>query len=458
MTFDIRAFGAIDDGLTDNAKAIQAAIDVCAASGGGRVEVPAGDAFLSGSLLLKAGVDLHLAAGSTLRASADYGSYSPEHAVDVITEGTVVESVLPRRSFIVGYRAHGASITGSGTLDGNGKGFILEPGPPMHEMRAPHEGLSHYLNRPFTVFLIDSDDVTMSGVRIIDPAFWAVRISGGTRIELTSLRIHTDLMVPNADGIDIDRSTRVRITNCDIVTADDCISLKANSGTAHFGPTADVIISGCVLTSASGAITLGCDAGDIRDVIITSCIIRDSHRGIAIRPREGGVIERVLVADCTIHTRSYAGGWWGNGEPLHVSAYAWEGPDTPHEDRGNPERQLPGAVRDVTIRDVTCRSGSGVVIWGQDSSLLSDVVLERVHLQLGEVEAPATIVDMRPCPDPQLVEVEPWAFDIRRATGVRLDRCSITWLGHADLYAGAVHVEDAPDFQEVGTLVRETSR
>lgn len=444
VSLNVLDFGALPDGLTNCAAAIQAAIDQCHTAGGGRVIIPSGGVFVSGSLLLRAGVDLHLESGSVLRASGAYVDYAPEHRIDHITGGNVVETVLPRRAFISGYQAHGARITGNGMLDGHGRAFIERPGPPMHLMRAPGAGLSQYLERPFTIFLIDSDDIALRDFRLEDPAFWALRISGGTGIDISGLRIHSDLMVPNADGIDIDRSSRVRISNCEIVTADDCISLKANSGTAQYGPTRGVVITNCTLTSASGAITLGCDAGDIRDVVISDCVISDSNRGIALRPREGGVVERILISDCIVHTRGYVGGWWGHGEPIHVSAFAWEGPDHPKHERGNKERQLPGAVRDVVLRNVVCRSGSGVVIWGQWAELISSIRLENVLLHLGEHEPPASVIDMRPCPPPDLVESAAWAFDIRRATDVHLVDCAATVKGHQSHYVGAVNVEDAP--------------
>src|SRR5664279_2796789 len=56
--YPITDFGAVADGKTVNTKAIQAAIDKCAASKqGGVVVVPKGT-FLSGAIFLKQGVNL----------------------------------------------------------------------------------------------------------------------------------------------------------------------------------------------------------------------------------------------------------------------------------------------------------------------------------------------------------------------------------------------------------------
>lgn len=53
MDYSILRYGAVADGVTNCAAAIQQAVDAAAAAGGGRVIVPAGR-FLSGSVLLKA--------------------------------------------------------------------------------------------------------------------------------------------------------------------------------------------------------------------------------------------------------------------------------------------------------------------------------------------------------------------------------------------------------------------
>ena len=56
---DIRVHGAVGDGVTNDAPAIQPAVDEVAAAGGGTVLVPAGGVFLSGSIVLRTGVELH---------------------------------------------------------------------------------------------------------------------------------------------------------------------------------------------------------------------------------------------------------------------------------------------------------------------------------------------------------------------------------------------------------------
>ena len=440
----ILEFGAVADGTTNNANAIQTAIDHVSGLGGGRVTIPAGK-FLSGSIELKAQVELHLALGAELIASSDYSDYSQEHSVPAVTKNLIVEEVLPQRAFIVGYQAHGVSITGQGTISGNADEFILNRGEYIHEMRAPEGGRSQYLERPFTVFLIDCQSVVLRDFTLCDPAFWAIRLTGCDGCNIDGIRILTDLMVPNADGIDIDRCDNVRITNCELVTADDCISLKTCTATAMYGPITNVVISHCIMTSTSGAITLGTEScADIEQVIISDCIITDSHRGIAIRPREGGQVRDVLVNDCIVHTRTFSESWWGHGEPLHVTAAAWDDESELHP--GNPERKLAGSVRNVRFTNILCRAEAGVLVWGQRSELVREVVFSRVRVELAAQSKWDSRIDLRPAGATTFLRRDHSAFDLMQAEDVVLDECRVVWnptTSHR--YAHAVAAEGVRD-------------
>lgn len=439
-------FGARADAATNNAAAIQRGIDAVSAAGGGRLTIPAGT-FLSGSIELKSGVELHLERGALLLASSDYADYSAEHDVATVTRGLVVEEVLPRRAFIVGYQAHGAAITGLGEISGNADGFIEQRGQYIHSMRAPEGGRSQYLERPFTIFLIDCESVVLSDFTLRDPAFWAIRLTGCDGSVIDRIRILTDLMVPNADGIDIDRCENVRITNCELITADDCISLKTCTATAMFGPIKNVIISNCLMTSTSGAITLGTEScADIEQVVISDCIVTDSHRGIAIRPREGGQVRDVIVNDCLVHTRAFSESWWGHGEPLHVTAAAWD--DETETNPGNPERKLAGTVRNIRFTNIQCRAEAGILVWGQRPELVREVVFDRVRIEMSVQSKWEPRIDLRPAGATTFVRGDHSAFELMQAQDVRLERCTVLWnRATQGRFAHAVLAENVSDLQ-----------
>src|SRR5437762_7346980 len=72
--YNILDFGAVPDGKTMNTSAIQSAIDAAYKNGRGRVIIPEG-IFLTGSIILKSNVELHLAEKAVLLGSANRDHY-----------------------------------------------------------------------------------------------------------------------------------------------------------------------------------------------------------------------------------------------------------------------------------------------------------------------------------------------------------------------------------------------
>src|SRR5688500_9726292 len=100
---NVRTFGAVGDGKSNDTEAIQRAIDVCASAGGGTVYVPPGD-YLTGTLTLKSYVTLHLSSGATLWGSRQSEGYGPLH-------------------LLFARDAEHVAIEGGGTIDGQGDAF-----------------------------------------------------------------------------------------------------------------------------------------------------------------------------------------------------------------------------------------------------------------------------------------------------------------------------------------------
>jgi hypothetical protein len=399
---------------------------------------------LCGSFQLKENVELHLESGSTLLASGNYDDYT--HNISELTGGAVNETVLPQRAFIVGYRAHNASITGQGTINGNADGFILERGQYIHSMRAPEGGRSQYLERPFTVFIIESQNLILKEFTLSDPAFWAIRTTGCNDLLIDGIKIDTDLMVPNADGIDIDRCQRVRITNCELITADDCISLKSCAGTSQYGDVSDVLIENCKMVTTSGAITLGTESvGDILRVRVTNCVVERSHRGFAVRAREGGTISDVVFENSKLETRTFSPMWWGHGEALHVTAFAWN--EQGFLEEGNPERLLEGKVSNITFRDLEVHSEAGILNWAARPELVKDIRYENIKLKIGTRSKWPHRIDLRPNDISPVVERPHNAFEAVNVSTVSVTGLEIEWEDNSrPSYGDSLFTQNAPGF------------
>lgn len=73
--FDPIEFGAKADGSTSDTRAIQSAVDAAFNNGGGIVLFRSGKTYVSGSLVLKSNVTLHLEQGSLLKCSTVSSSW-----------------------------------------------------------------------------------------------------------------------------------------------------------------------------------------------------------------------------------------------------------------------------------------------------------------------------------------------------------------------------------------------
>ncbi len=453
MELSILDYGAVGDGHTMATQAIQSALD--AASGKGfKVVIPAGT-FLSGSLVIGPRTELHLAQGATLLASSDYADYAANHDIAALTGGLVNETVLPRRAFIAAFKSDDLKISGQGTISGNADGFIEFRGDYIHSMRGPINGRSQYLERPFTVFLIDCKNVELTGFTLKDPAFWAIRTTGCDDLKIENVDIHTDLMVPNADGIDVDRCENVEISNCRIYTADDSISLKSCAETKLYGDVNNVHIHDCEFITTSGAITLGTESvGDIKNVLIENCVVKKSNRGFAVRAREGGLISNVTFRNCKIETRSFDPSWWGHGEPLHVTAFAWNNKDKVGE--GNPERAFEGRVSNIKFENIQCDSDAGILNWAARPEIVSNVLYQNVKIRLHTKTKWPSRIDLRPNDIIPVIERRHNAFEIVNCSSVELKDCVVEWVAECrDDFGLLLNLENSPNFESTNLVELE---
>ena len=72
-TFNIISYGAVADGLTLNSASINKAIDDCAKQGGGTVLIPRGS-FVTGPIIMKSNINLHLDKGALVIYTNDFSA------------------------------------------------------------------------------------------------------------------------------------------------------------------------------------------------------------------------------------------------------------------------------------------------------------------------------------------------------------------------------------------------
>ncbi len=269
LRFDVRAYGAVGDGQTDETGAIQLAIDTCAQQGGGVVVLDRGT-FLTGTLELRSHVELHLTSTAVLLGATDLAHYR--------ADPQVVYKQL-RHALLFAAGCQHVAITGQGTIDGQGKAFPNGATDP----------------RPVLVRLRDCQNVRLEGVLIKDGASFAVHPIHCRQVRIEGLRIDSRVQ-PNSDGLDIDGCQDVYIANCNIHSGDDCIALKTIEPGA---PCRDVVITNCILSSDCAAIRVGPDAVEnIERVCASNCIIRDTRlNGIKIQAAFGVAMRDMVFSN-----------------------------------------------------------------------------------------------------------------------------------------------------------------
>jgi polygalacturonase len=279
--FPITDFGAKGDGKTLNTAAIQQAIDRAAADGG-RVVVPAGT-FKTGAIFLKQGVALHLDDGAVLAASTELADYPKQK--------TRIEGHFEpwRPALLNAANLTDVQITGSGTLDGNGKPFWAS----YWKRRVENPKCTNLeVERPRLVFLESCRGVRIEGIHLKDSGFWNLHLYNCRDVVVDGITINaphgdppqiTDVAqpwdeisigrAPSSDGIDVDSCQDVVIRKCVICVGDDCIALKGTKGPLAMEdksspPVENILVDDCDFQSGHGMLTCGSEATIIRNVIV----------------------------------------------------------------------------------------------------------------------------------------------------------------------------------------------
>lgn len=279
MVFDIRDFGAVGDGTVMNTVSIQNAIDKCFENGGGRVLI-SGGVFKTGSITLKSNVDLHIAADGVLLGSEKCEDYPEKQNLK-----HVISDNLPRyrnASLIFAEESENISITGMGKIDGNGTYFVV---PKQGEFKGWHFVRIDAPTPPRVVFFTGCKNVTFTDITMVNqPAGWSYWIHDCDYVTFDRCKIDADVRYPNNDGIHINSSRNVTVSNCNIVCGDDCIIVRANNRSLKENKVCEkVSVTNCNLTSWSGGIRIGwaCD-GIIRNCTFSNLNMTDTSTGIHI--------------------------------------------------------------------------------------------------------------------------------------------------------------------------------
>lgn len=311
----ITDFGALPDGKTDAKPAIDAAIAAIAAQGGGHVVIPRGDFFCDGPVHFVSKMDLHLEEGARLIFTDRKEAYLP--VVFTRIEGIRCYNYSP---LLYGIDLEDISVTGSGTLYGNGMnwwhmhkgvhayssgcGSVTDRLHRMGQENTPLEerifGTEEDNLRPYFLQFVRCKTILIEGVRFEESPFWTVAPLFSENITIRGVHWYTDLPAHNTDSVDIDSCRRVLVENCVVESsADDSFCVKSGrdrDGREAGVPTEDVLVRNCEMHNAGGSMVVGSEtSGGIRNICFRDCTVDNCGNVVNVKsaPGRGNVIENV---------------------------------------------------------------------------------------------------------------------------------------------------------------------
>lgn len=300
-TYNVADFGAVGDSVTLNTRAIQKAIDQCHQAGGGTVFIPRG-CFSSGALFLKDHVELKLDKDAKLRAVAGLKNFPMLKNTRIAG----IEMEWPA-AFINVINVKKVKISGTGTIDGSGYYWWTPYWIKRDSLSAtvPGDLIDWYIPRPRLILFEHASEATLQDVKLRNSAFWTVHICYSQSIQVAGVDIYNPVLgkgrkAANSDGIDIDSSNDIFVSQCTISCDDDCIAIKAGRGSDGLRvniPTENVVIENTTFLAGHGGVSIGTEtAGGIRNVLVRNCTARGNQVPIKFKPRpgRGGIIENIV--------------------------------------------------------------------------------------------------------------------------------------------------------------------
>ncbi len=286
-------------------EAIQKVIDLAAANGGGVVTIPEG-VYLSGSLFFKPGTHLNVAKNGRLKGSDAITHYK---IIDTRLEGQTIKYFA---ALVNAIECDGFTITGPGTIDGNGWRFWDEF---WLRRKVNPDCTNLEALRPRLVYIANSNNIEVSNVRLVNSGFWTNHLYRCNYVKYLNDYIwaKTDGYPkgPSTDALDLDVCSDVLVNGCYMNVNDDAVCLKGGKGTyvekdPNNGGNARVLVENCSFGKCNSGITFGSEAWDCENVILRDCKFKDTYHIVLfkMRPDTPQNYRQVLVENIKGHVRN----------------------------------------------------------------------------------------------------------------------------------------------------------
>ena len=425
-TVNILDHGAVGDGYTLNSVAMNAAISACAARGGGTVLVPPGS-FVTGPIILKSNINLHLQKGALVIFTRDFNQYP---LVASSFEGV---DAARCQSPVVAENLENIGLTGEGIMNGNGfywrpvkKDKLTESQWKAHQVNyggvvsadgrhwysspkalkgsltnnigklaggkvlADFEDVKDYL-RPNMIRISNCKNILVEDITFENSPAWTTHLTMSEHITVKNLTVNNPWYGANTDAIDLESCKYALIEDCHFDTGDDGITIKSGrdaEGRKRGMPTSNVIVNNCVVYHAHGGFVVGSEmSGGVHNMFVSKCTFIGTDIGLRFKTTSGrgGLVENVYVnninmkdipAEAILFDMYYMA-----KDPVVLSGEKREPPKVEElpVDESTPKFQ------NFYFRNITCDGAEkGIFIRGIPEMHIKNVLIENAVLQARE--------------------------------------------------------------------------
>ena len=419
-------FGAVGDGTALCTEAFARAMERLEALGGGHLVVPRG-IWLTGPVVMKSNIDLHLERGAVILFSPDIALYPP---VDTVYEGMKARKCV---SPISGEGLTNTAITGEGTIDGNGQHWR-----PLKRMKTtdgqwkeltsrsgvmsadgsywfPDAGVAdgteaarlkeafgisgeeewkniRHQMRPVMVSLVSCRNVWLQGVTFRNSPAWNVHPLMCENVLIDNITVSNPEYAQNGDGLDLESCRNAVVRNSTFDVGDDGICIKSGKdadGRRRGLPCENVVIEGCTVFKGHGGFVIGSEmSGGVRNILVRNCTFMGTDTGLRFKSTRGrgGTVERIFIdgigmteikGDAVVFDLYY-----GNKVATRVDS---RGERVPAEVDAAPVDETTPAFRDIRISNMTCAGARRAMFFnGIPEMPVRNVTLENVSITAEE--------------------------------------------------------------------------
>ncbi|MCK5844464.1 MAG: hypothetical protein KAG97_07135 [Victivallales bacterium] len=359
MALSVTDFGAVGDGATNDAAAIQITIDAATEKGGGTVVFPTGR-YLTGTIKLRDNLTIILMKGAVVVASPNINDYEEDLGVNPASG--------QRRYLFEGRDVKNLSLRGEGEIRGNGPAYWEEHPSPLAKVKLAKK------NRPTLIYLIGCERILIQGISIFDAPAYTIWLLGCREVRIEGLLVRNPRFGPNTDILDIDCCSGVMINNCNLEAGDDCIALKSDA--ARVGrkiPCENIVVENCILSSTTTGVRIGWEADEpIRDCVFNGLVIHNTRTALDVLSlvpecsfttiEKGTPIENVIFSNIVMRDVKRA---------IHV----WAG-------GSQPEHEYDAFVRGLSFCGIRAKTRSSIFIGSvADTTCVSDILLRDVFIE-----------------------------------------------------------------------------